>query len=141
MNSYKRNGRKWTVNECLQLQREYELLQLSIDEIASRHERTPNSIMFKLDAEGFADYNKIYPSYHNLVSTGTNSNEDFQHKLSIIDDCKPFDNIAEQILNRHENDMLKQQVITLEKQMKDLQQMMKSMTKSKTTNKSSLLFA
>ena len=43
-----RSGFKWNVNECLRLQREYELLGLSIDEIASLHGRSPLSIMYKI---------------------------------------------------------------------------------------------
>jgi hypothetical protein len=66
MTTYKRFGNRWTVNECLQLQREFELLQLPIDEIAQIHQRTPNAIMFKLDAEDIADYNVLYSSYHDL---------------------------------------------------------------------------
>jgi len=63
-----RNGKRWTVNECIQLQREFELLQLSVDEIALRHKRTPNAIMCKLDNEGFADYNVLYSNYYDLNS-------------------------------------------------------------------------
>lgn len=55
----KRTGAKWTVNECLKLQREFELLGLTIGEIAELHKRTPKAIMYKLDAEGFADYREI----------------------------------------------------------------------------------
>jgi hypothetical protein len=55
-----RNGFRWTVNESLQLQREFELLKLTIDEIATKHKRTPNAIMYKLDQEGLADYNTLY---------------------------------------------------------------------------------
>jgi hypothetical protein len=51
--SLRRHNRPWTINECLQLQREYELLQLSISEIAIRHERSFNAILYKLDSEGF----------------------------------------------------------------------------------------
>lgn len=64
-----RIGNRWTVNECLQLQREYELLELSIDEIAARHSRTPNAIMFKLDQEGFADYNTLYHKFMQVPAT------------------------------------------------------------------------
>jgi hypothetical protein len=64
MNTYSRFRNRWTVNECLQLQREFELLQMSIDDIALKHQRTPNAIMFKLDQEGFADYNELYSNYH-----------------------------------------------------------------------------
>ena len=63
MTDYKRFGNRWTINECLQLQREYELLELSIDEIAERHHRTPNAIMLKLDSEGLADYCVLYSNY------------------------------------------------------------------------------
>ena len=64
MTTYKRFGNRWTINECLQLQREFELLELSIDEIAVLHQRTPNAIMFKLNQEGFADYTVLYSNYH-----------------------------------------------------------------------------
>ncbi len=57
--SRSRHGYNWTINECLQLQREFELLKLSISEIANRHKRTQNSIMFKLHVEGLADYNTL----------------------------------------------------------------------------------
>lgn len=63
-----RAGFKWTVNEILSLQREFELLGWTIDEIALKHKRTPNSIMYKLDQEGFADYNVLYSNYHDLNS-------------------------------------------------------------------------
>ena len=66
MTHYKRFRNRWTINECLQLQREYELLKLSVNEIAVIHQRTPNAIMFKLNQEGFADYNILYSNYHNL---------------------------------------------------------------------------
>jgi hypothetical protein len=59
MTNYKRVGAKWTVNECLRLQREYELLKLSIEEIADLHQRSSQAIMYKLDAEGIADYNVL----------------------------------------------------------------------------------
>jgi hypothetical protein len=60
-----RHNRFWTINECLQLQREYELLGWTIQQIAEKHQRTPNAIMHKLDAERFADYNTLYSNYHN----------------------------------------------------------------------------
>ena len=53
MTTHSRYGNRWTVNEVLSLQREFELLGLSIDEIAQKHKRTPNAIMYKLDQEGF----------------------------------------------------------------------------------------
>ena len=52
-NGTKRNGNKWTVNEVLALQREYELLEWTIQEISAKHKRSIGSILFKLTAEGF----------------------------------------------------------------------------------------
>jgi len=50
-----RAGNKWTVNELLSLQREYELLEMSIQQIAAKHERSITAILFKLETEGFID--------------------------------------------------------------------------------------
>ena len=55
-----RNGYKWSVNECLRLEREYDLLQLSVPEMAKLHGRTINAIMFKLQSEGLDSYNNLY---------------------------------------------------------------------------------
>ena len=60
----KRNGFAWSVNEILSLQREYELLGWSIDQIARKHQRTPMAIMYKLDQEGFADYSILFSDYN-----------------------------------------------------------------------------
>lgn len=68
MENCKRFRKHWNIRECLNLQREFELLKLSIDEIALRHQRTPGAIMFKLDEQGFADYNVLYSNYHDLNS-------------------------------------------------------------------------
>ena len=51
----KRHNTKWGVNEVLALQREYELLELSVTEIATKHKRSNKSILFKLTQEGFIE--------------------------------------------------------------------------------------
>ena len=48
-----RHGNKWTVNEVLSLQREYELLEMTVQQIADKHKRSVLSIVYKLLAEGF----------------------------------------------------------------------------------------
>ena len=68
-----RSGFRWSVNEVLALQREFELLGLSIDEIAQKHNRTTNAIIFKLDQEGFADYNELYSNLNNSESDDNSS--------------------------------------------------------------------
>ena len=40
MSNHKRCGNKWTVNELLSLQREYELLEWNIQKIALKHSRS-----------------------------------------------------------------------------------------------------
>jgi len=52
MSNYTRHGKRWTINELMSLQREYELLELPVDTIALKHQRTVNSILFKLQDEG-----------------------------------------------------------------------------------------
>jgi len=52
MNANKRNGNRWTVNELLSLQREYELLEWTIQQIAVKHQRTERAILFRLESEG-----------------------------------------------------------------------------------------
>lgn len=55
MSTNKRHGNKWTINEVLSLQREYELLEWSVYEIADKHERTVMAIMSKLQKENFIE--------------------------------------------------------------------------------------
>lgn len=53
MNDAKRHGKRWTIPEVLQLHREYDLLNLSVAEMAKNHKRSVDSIIYKLQAEGF----------------------------------------------------------------------------------------
>ena len=66
MSNRNRVGNRWTINEVLSLQREFELLGWNIDQIADKHGRTPEGILNKLDREGFGDYNVLYSNYHDL---------------------------------------------------------------------------
>ena len=67
MSTHKRHGNKWTINEVLRLQREYELLEMNVQEIATKHERTTSAILSKLLSEEFITtfesargYDKLY---------------------------------------------------------------------------------
>lgn len=55
MTNDRRNGFAWSINEVLRLQREYELLELGVEEIAQLHERGVYAILFRLQQEGFID--------------------------------------------------------------------------------------
>jgi hypothetical protein len=52
MTDCKRHGKRWTTSEVLNLQREYELLNWSVQQIAEKHQRSVDSILFKLHVEG-----------------------------------------------------------------------------------------
>lgn len=102
MTNYKRVGAKWTVNECLRLQREYELLKLSVDEIAALHQRSPQAIMYKLDAEGIADYNVLAVCGTNIQlrrSNMSNINKVVDEAYDVEDDndsSSDYDNESEE---------------------------------------------
>lgn len=92
---YRRCGNRWTVNELLNLQREYELLELPLAEIASRHQRTVMAIMYKLDQENLADFNDLYEQTFgvkrsetlvNLAETYNSCDEDESEDESQDDD-------------------------------------------------------
>ena len=55
MQHHNRANKRWNINEVIRLQREYELLELSVDEIATRHERSVDGIAYKLKSEGFIE--------------------------------------------------------------------------------------
>jgi hypothetical protein len=144
MTTYKRYGNRWSINECLQLQREFELLKLSIDEIAERHQRTPNAIMFKLDKENIADYNVLYSNYNQLNSTlATQRKYDYESECETEEDCDNSSNYSEE--EEDEEDLeeedsydgsydaynLKHHVMRLEKQINSLTEMMLQLSTNK----------
>ena len=127
MTSFKRFGNRWTINECLQLHREFELLELSIDEIAQRHQRTPNAIMIKLDSEGHADYNVLYSNYHALnhhISTQkTNQTEESDEEEEYNEEEEEEEEEEDDYELKEEEEekiSLKLQVMNLEKKINDL---------------------
>jgi hypothetical protein len=126
MNTYKRFGNRWTVNECLQLQREFELLQLSVDEISKIHQRTPNAIMFKLHQEGFADYNVLYANYAKANQKNVVKYDESEEDES-EDDDESDDNVSES----EDNVSLKQRVIRIENQISSLAALILDNTNSK----------
>ena len=75
MNANKRLGNKWTVNEVISLQREYELLEWTVQQIAEKHQRNDTSILYKLESEGFIN------SWNE--ARGFNS-ENYQNSLSNV---------------------------------------------------------
>jgi len=58
----KRNGYKWTINETLSLQRNSDLLKMTVGELAKKHERSEDAILYKLD-----EINKYEDEYKNII--------------------------------------------------------------------------
>jgi len=59
---------RWTINETLSLQREHELLQLPIEEIAMLHQRSVKSILYKLQSEEFIDSSEFTKMLNDMAS-------------------------------------------------------------------------
>ena len=107
-----RNGYKWSVSECLQLEREYDLLKMSVPDMALKHNRTLNAIMFKLQAEGLCSYNDAYiktfgqnyideqiDKLNNLSATKYDEEEDY-----VSEDEKDDDDDEDYVPNLDESD-------------------------------------
>jgi len=159
-----RSGFKWTVNEILSLQREFELQGLTIDEIALKHKRTPNAIMYKLDQEGFADYNVLYSNYHDLNSripvqkqSNLSLNYDYESEIDDDDDGGDDDDDEEYVDNpdsgdeeeddededdddykQDKFDNLSQRVYNLETVVYEIQIMLEQLMSKKSPSKQSL---
>ena len=117
-----RSGFRWSVNEVLALQREFELLGWSIDQIAQKHNRTTNAIIFKLDQEGFADYNELYSNLYNSES------DDNSSEISLEYNYDEDDNDSETDYNSENNVYnLSHRVYNLEKIILDININIKNM--------------
>jgi TATA-binding protein-associated factor Taf7 len=139
-NKLRNFGKRWTINECLQLQREFELLGLSIKEIAQRHGRSESAIMYKLDQEGFADYNVLYSNHYNLnshipVSRTSKHNVDYSEEEDSEEEDDEEEDSEEEDDDEEtsELDELRKHVMRLEKQVSGLTEIF---TKQNKNNKS-----
>ena len=119
---YTRTGKTWTINECLQLQREHELLGWTIDEIAIKHKRTPNAIMYKIVKEEFENYDLL--SSYLFCKNEEEEQEQEQEKGNDTDSDKSSD--KEDDLNE-----LKNHVKSLENKMLTIIELLVSQTKNK----------
>ena len=72
----KRFNFKWNINEILALQRQYELLELTVQEIAVKHERSVDAIASKLEKEGFIDNRNNARGYRALAFKKSEQNFD-----------------------------------------------------------------
>ena len=123
MTTYKRRGNKWTINETLQLQREYELLEWNVSEIAEKHQRSIESILYKLEIEGFIDSWKNARGYcYNEYTTS--------HQKDVINFLlnNHHENISEE--EKTNDDKLNDRVCNLESSVKDITSMVEQILTS-----------
>jgi cobalamin biosynthesis protein CobT len=138
MTTYRRANARWTINECLRLEREFDLLKLSVDEIAALHERSPQAIMYKLDSEGLADYNVLavcgtnyklrhsdlnkYEKDEDSEEDDSDDSSDYEEELHGNDDDN--DDAASEVSDSEEDEYdrfnLRQQINILSKQLANL---------------------
>ena len=118
-----RHGNKWTTNEILALQREYELLELSIPEIAIRHKRSITSILCKLECEGFTENSndETNNSFHIYIPTEAEGCAEIDLCAEECSDCDGDDDVASEV------DKLTERVWNLETSVTDIKGMVKSM--------------
>ena len=132
-NHEQRTGFKWTINECLRLQREFELLNLPVEEIALLHQRSPYAIMYKLDSEGLADFNELYQQTYPNEKSSTVDDDASESEAELEDAEESYQDDAseseaddadadeeesdEEEYNRYD---MKQQVRILTKQLSNL---------------------
>ena len=93
-----RHNFKWNVNELLSLQREYELLEMTIQDIADKHERTVDAILYRLqqeefieswiDARGYQEYAKNFDYVVGSLDSGVNA---YDYGEDVVTDEKDSD--------------------------------------------------
>ena len=77
-----RHNNKWNVNELLTLQRDYELLEMTITEIAEKHERTVTAILYRLQSEDFIESWYDARGYQEYVHTLTPVKSFYDHGIT-----------------------------------------------------------
>lgn len=93
-----RQNYKWNINELLRLEREYDLLELSVVEIAKLHRRTATAIARKLQYEDIISNYKIARGFMNSTSA---NNRTFSN---VVYDNLDYDNSSEYIPSDFDSD-------------------------------------
>jgi len=136
---------KWNINELLQLQREYELLNMTIQEIAKQHQRSEKAILCRLQQEGFIENWEQANGYTEFVKKNPEFSEmkiiSVQHDLddSDSDSDSDYESSVESseseysITEGKNDDNLNNRLFTLEKSLSYLSNMVKQLFEQKVT--------
>ena len=156
-----RLGNKWNINELLALQREYELLEGSVQQISDKHQRSVLAIMYRLEDEGFIssweeargfNYAK-FQEFGSCENIQTESEDEEEDKDKIDVDSEYVDENSNENSNENseedensdenlEEDELTNRVWNLETSVKEIstivKQMFKNLVLKKTTKRAPL---
>jgi cobalamin biosynthesis protein CobT len=91
-----RAGNKWTIPELIALEREYDLLELPVQEIAERHKRSVLAIVARLELEGIVE--------DGLKARGYVSNEYDDDDISVEDEDEQEDDDDDYEPNENEDE-------------------------------------
>lgn len=119
-----RYGKKWTVNEVNQLQREYELLSMSIPEIALKHQRDVKGIAYKLFKEGLVTSLPDLVHRNVVIDLTTRSSRRMQPKIEKIEEINLVSDVS--ISSEMEVFRLKSDIVELKKMVSELSSLIKS---------------
>jgi hypothetical protein len=139
----RRQGNKWTINELISLQREYELLELTVKEIAEKHQRTETAILYKLESEGLIEsWNSargfVSEDYQNSVNqednndkenneedqeVGGDDDDDDDEEYQFVEDVSDDDDISD---DESEVEKLTERVWSLETSVSEISSMVKN---------------
>ena len=105
----RRQGNKWTINELISLQREYELLELTVQEIADKHQRSETAILYKLESEGLIEsWNNargfVSQDYQNSVSSSNKVEVNYDEAEDVEECCGGDDDEEYQFVEEAESD-------------------------------------
>lgn len=135
MSTHKRNGNRWTISEIIRLQREYELLELTVQQIAQKHQRSTRAILCKLEAEGFiSSWNEVKgfngKEYEDICSGAIDEETGDEFDAADLDYVDYDDDQDDDITfddEESEVDKLTERVWNLETSVKDISSMITKM--------------
>ena len=133
MSANKRSGNKWTVNEILSLQREYELLEWTIQEIATKHQRSVIAILYKLYDERFIECWEQARGY-TLASENAEVNEVEYIDMTVLNSDEDNDCVSEENYCESKFIKLTRHVNNLEKNLNELSKKVNKLVNNNSSN-------
>jgi len=143
MNTNRRHNARWGNNEINSLYREYELLEMTPEQIAEKHQRSVYGILYRLRKEGIIEDDARNGWMFNTIDEGgwvktNDSIEDDDYEESEESESEYFFHNSQKISDENEKFKLEMngRIIKLEECMFDMKTMVASLLK-KMTNSSS----